>query len=127
MIVTSVFPCLKISSRELLDFYVQAFGFEAVAVYPPEGEVVDHAQLRLGGAAIMCGTRGGTEQPLGGTLTYWVVDGPESEIDALYERAMAAGATSVRKPYTPEYGGRECGLADPDGNGWSFGTYAGET
>jgi uncharacterized glyoxalase superfamily protein PhnB len=126
MTATAVFPCLRISSRALLDFYVEAFGFEATAVFPPEGATVDHAQLRLGGASIMCGTRDGTDQPLGGTLTYWVLDGPPEAVDALYERAMAAGAASMNEPYAPDYGGRECGLRDPDGNGWSFGTYAGE-
>lgn len=125
MTATAVFPCLKISSRALLDFYVEAFGFELTAVFPPEGEAVDHAQLRLGGASIMCGTRTGTDQPVGGTLTYWVIEDPEA-VEALYARAIAAGATSMNEPYTPDYGGRECGLRDPDGNGWSFGTYAGE-
>ncbi|MTD45076.1 glyoxalase [Conexibacter sp. W3-3-2] len=121
----TVFPCLKISSRDLLRFYQEAFGLRLVAVFPPEGEEVDHAQLRLGDGAIMCGTRGATEQPLGATLTYWVLP-DAAAVDALYARAIAAGATSVREPYVPDYGGRECGLADPDGNGWSFGTYAGE-
>ena len=47
-------------------------------------------------------------------------------VDALYERAVAAGATVVRKPEDQDYGGRGCTLRDPEGNQWSFGSYRGE-
>ena len=126
MTILSVFPCLRISSRATIDWYVDALGFEVVAAYPDSGDSVDHAQLRLGGAGIMCGTGGGgLEQPPGGTSTYWVLESDE-EVDALHARAVAARAESLMAPYDAEYGGRHCSVRDPDGNLWSFGSYRGE-
>ena len=53
---------------------------------------------------------------------YAVIDDP----DALYERAVAAGATVVVPPSAPDYGGRTFAVLDPEGNHWSFGDYRGE-
>ena len=126
MTITTVFPCLRISSRATLDFYERAFGAEIVAAYPDSGDVVHHAELRLGAAGIMCGTEaGGLDQPAGGTSTYWVV-ASDADVDALHARALAEGASEILAPHDPDYGGRQCSLRDPDGNAWSFGSYRGE-
>ena len=45
------------------------------------------------------------------------------DVDAAYERARDAGATIVREPTETEYGSREFAVRDPEGYGWSFGTY----
>ena len=42
------------------------------------------------------------------------------------DRAVAAGATIVRGLRYEEYGSRGFSAADPEGNLWSFGTYAGD-
>jgi uncharacterized glyoxalase superfamily protein PhnB len=47
------------------------------------------------------------------------------EPDALYERAVAAGAEVLREPADTDYGSREFAVTDPEGNLWSFGTYRG--
>jgi catechol 2,3-dioxygenase-like lactoylglutathione lyase family enzyme len=60
--------------------------------------------------------------PPGTCGAYVVTDDP----DALYERADAAGADVIRPPSTPDYGGREFAVRDPEGNRCSFGTYRGE-
>ncbi|WP_354700192.1 hypothetical protein DSM112329_00456 [Paraconexibacter sp. AEG42_29] len=117
-------PALRISSRETMHFYEAAFGAVVVAAYPDSGDSVDHAELTIGGAMFMCGTgqEDGVDQPLGGSSIYWVVQaGPE--VDALYQQAIAAGATDERAPYDADYGGRHFSVRDPDGNSWSFGTY----
>lgn len=46
--------------------------------------------------------------------------------DALCERARAAGADITREVNDTDYGSREFGARDPEGNRWSFGTYRGE-
>lgn len=43
--------------------------------------------------------------------------------DALYERAVAAGATVARELEHTDYGSREFAVRDREGNIWSFGTY----
>jgi uncharacterized glyoxalase superfamily protein PhnB len=123
--VPSVIPSLRIRDRSTLEHWVDAFGLELQAVFPEEGDVVDHAQLRLGLGWIMAGSarEGGVGQPPGSGAMYWVLD-DAAAVDALHERAVAAGATSIRPPNDPEYGGRECSLQDREGNFWSFGTYA---
>lgn len=121
---TSVIPTFRVSSRVVLDQWVEAFGLE-LAFITGEGKEVGHAELRLGDGWVMAGTPKGNEHdhPLGATGSYWVL-GDAGAVDALHARALAAGAVSVNAPYEPPYGGRECSLRDLDGNFWSFGTYA---
>jgi uncharacterized glyoxalase superfamily protein PhnB len=124
-----VWPTFRAAdARALIRFLVEAFGFQETVVYG-EGDHVDHAELAwpLGGG-IMFGSapKEITDQddwPLRpGTLgTYTVTDDP----DALYARAKAAGARIVRELNDTDYGSREFTAADPEGNRWSFGTYAG--
>lgn len=53
---------------------------------------------------------------------YIVVPDP----DALYRRAVDAGATIVKGLTDEDYGSRGFTCRDPEGVYWSFGTYAGE-
>jgi uncharacterized glyoxalase superfamily protein PhnB len=121
---TYVWPTLKAqNARALIDFYVEAFGFTISALYG-EGERVDHCEMRwpLGGG-IMLGDESDDEGATtpGSFGVYVVTDSP----DALYERAIAAGATSLRAVNDTDYGSREFAVRDPEGNRWSFGTYRG--
>jgi uncharacterized glyoxalase superfamily protein PhnB len=119
-----VVPTVRISERRLLTQWVDALGLELTAVYPPEGEVVDHAQLRFGEGWIMAGTprEGVHGQTPGHSSLYLVVD-HDSDVDALHARATAAGMRSEREPEDQDYGGRGCTLRDDDGNWWSVGSY----
>jgi uncharacterized glyoxalase superfamily protein PhnB len=119
-----VIPVLRVHERSTLQHWVDAFGLELHAVFPPEGDEVAHAQLRLGDGWIMAGTarEEGVGQPPGSGATHWVLD-DTADVEAIHERAVAAGATSLRPPEDPDYGGRECSLQDREGNLWSFGTY----
>lgn len=42
------------------------------------------------------------------------------DVDALYARAVDAGATPLRSPYETEWGGYVAHVADPDGHAWEF-------
>lgn len=121
--MTTVIPALRVSSRAVLDQWTAAFGLEAVAVHG-DGDVVEHAELRLGDGWVMAGTPKGNafDTPLGAATTYWTLE-DAAAVDAVHARALAAGAESAMTPYEPPYGGRECALRDLDGNVWSFGTY----
>ena len=111
-------------------FLRDAFGFEEVACYTRDGDpsMVEHAQMRwpLGGG-IMLGSASRDEGPFSSRLTgndavYVVCKDP----DALCERATAAGAELIRGLADEDYGSRGFSVRDPEGNIWSFGTYAGE-
>ena len=56
----------------------------------------------------------------------YVVTTTDEDVDSVHERAVAAGATSVRPPEDQDYGGRGCTFTDPWGVHWSFGSYRGE-
>jgi uncharacterized glyoxalase superfamily protein PhnB len=124
-----VWPTLRArDARGLIRFLVEAFGFEETVVYG-EGDQVHHAQLSwpLGGGIMMGSARpdDGTDawpvQP--GTFgAYVVTDDP----DALFARATAAGAEVLSGLHETDYGSRDFAVRDPEGNRWSFGTYAGE-
>jgi PhnB protein len=49
------------------------------------------------------------------------------DADAVYERSLKAGATSLRPPADQEYGDRDASVRDPYGNHWYIGTHKGES
>ena len=116
-------------TRALIDFLVAAFGFEEQFTVPGEGgKGIIHAQIRWpGGGGVMLGDAEGGDAdhltlPSGPISVYVATDEP----DALHDRAVAAGATIVRGLRDEKYGSRGFSAADPEGNVWSFGTYAGD-
>ena len=125
-----IWPALRYADAPAaIQFLVEAFGFRVTANYPgATPDVVAHAELRLpGGGGIMLGSSSRedsaiAELPPGTGSIYVVTDSP----DALFERAVAAGATVVRELTDQDYGSREFTVRDPEGVHWSFGTYAGE-
>ena len=56
----------------------------------------------------------------GQSWIYIAVENP----DALHDRAVAAGAEIVMELTDTDYGSRDFSCRDPEGNLWSFGTYA---
>jgi uncharacterized glyoxalase superfamily protein PhnB len=122
-----VWPTLAANdARALIRFLVDAFGFTETVVHG-DGDRVDHAELAwpLGGGIMLGSVReaGDDRWPLKpGTFGGYVV---ADDIDALYARAVAAGAEITRKPSDTDYGSREFAARDPEGNLWSFGTYRG--
>lgn len=124
-----VWPSLRAAdARALIRFLCDAFGFEETVVHG-EGDVVHHAELAWPeGGGIMLGSvredDAADRRPLrpGGFAAYAVTADP----DALCARARAAGAEITTEPHTTEYGSRDFAARDPEGNHWSFGTYAGE-
>lgn len=119
---------------EAMIAWLGAIGFVEHATYRDETDrgVVVHAEwLWPAGGGVMFGTErsGGVVSNAGGSAAYLVTDEP----DAVFERAVAAGATVVhdrhqrrRRPRPmrdEDYGGRGGTVADPEGNTWSFGSY----
>jgi len=107
-----------------IEFLEKAFGFGRHAVFEGEGGRVEHAELKVpGGGWIMLGSRrDDSPYDTGAQSVYIVVE----DVDAHCERARAAGADVFREPVDQDYGGRDYTARDPEGNVWSFGTYAPE-
>jgi len=104
-----------------LGFLDRAFGFEEHLRFTgPEG-YVNHAEARLGEAAVYLGDPGETyrnPKRLGQeTVGLYVL---VEDVDAHYERARAAGAEILAEPADQEYGDRRYSAADPEGHHWFF-------
>jgi uncharacterized glyoxalase superfamily protein PhnB len=121
----SIYPTYHYrDARAAIDFLERAFGFERQAVHEADDGTIQHAELRLGDGLIMLGGTQDTEYarlapPPGSGSVYIAVD----DVDALVERARAAGAEIVYGPKDQDYGSRDFTARDPEGNLWSFGTY----
>lgn len=106
----------------------RAFGFEPTMQFPDEDGGVAHAELRLGDAVIVVfSDRDGYERPprKGDTMgfgAYLTVAEP-ADVDAIYARALDAGAVGVWEPADTEWGNYRCRVVDPEGFEWTFGTH----
>jgi PhnB protein len=83
----------------------------------PDGTIA-HAEVRIGDSAVMMGEPMGEQQPRPATLYLYVND-----TDAVYQRALQAGATSLMEPADQFYGDRNAGVQDVFGNYWWIGTH----
>ena len=109
-----------------IDFYKDVFGARERMRMPSPGGRVGHAELELGDSLIMLADEhpeSGAQSPksVGGTpvtINVYVED-----VDAVFERALAAGATSLRAPEDQFYGDRMGQFEDPFGHRWSVGTH----
>jgi len=99
----------------LIKFATQALGaVETNRVEMGPGRY--HAEIRIGDSMIMIG--GGPDVSPVTAMLFLYVD----TVDALYKRALDAGATSVQEPANMPDGGRRAGVRDVFGNLWYFGT-----
>jgi uncharacterized glyoxalase superfamily protein PhnB len=118
----TIYPVIRFADCEAgIAFLVAAFGFTEHHVdRGPDGQIA-HAELRFGDGFVMAGPGGGGETVFdtGPQSIYVVAD----DIDALHDRAVAAGAEIVYPLTDQDYGSRDFGARDPSGNVWAFGTY----
>jgi PhnB protein len=113
----SITPYLTVERAEdLVEFVKQAFG--AVELFRTTGSAGGlHAEVTLGDSRLMIGGYQGVEE-MPTALHLYVPDA-----DAVYQRAIAAGGTSMEEPVDQSYGDREAGVKDPTGNVWWIATH----
>jgi len=106
--------------------WLRAVGFTEKQVYRDETDqsVVLHAEMLwpAGGGVMLGSHRPNPDWPTqpGQAAAYLVTE----DVDAVFAAAVAAGGTPLREPRDEEYGGRGATVTDPEGNLWSFGSYA---
>jgi len=115
----TVTPYLVVEgAAQLIDFLKTAFDAqERFRMDGPDG-VVRHAEVQIGDSRIMMGEACAQQKAMP-TMIYMYVN----DADALYRRAMAAGATSVAEPSDQFYGDRHGGVKDASGNLWFIATH----
>lgn len=106
-----------------LTFYARAFGATVLSVRKDDRGRVLHAELLVGDSPIMVAgefTFGAltarTARALGGASMHLYLYVPE--VDALFERAVAAGARVLMPVADQAYGDRSGGVIDPFGHVW---------
>jgi PhnB protein len=101
----------------LIDFLKRAVGADEHARYVAPDGTIAHAMLRIGDSVLEMGEAHGPWQPMPTMFNLYV-----SDADALYRRAMEAGAESFAEPANQPYGERTAAVKDPAGNLWYFST-----
>lgn len=103
---------------KLIDFLEQAFGAQEKERHArPDGAIM-HAEVKIGDSIVMMGEPMGEFKAIPAALYLYVED-----VDAVYKRALEAGATSVMEPADQFYGDRNGGVKDPAGNLWWIATH----
>jgi PhnB protein len=109
-----------------IDFYVKVLGARERMRMPSPGGKVGHAELELGDSLIMLAD----EHPEVGALSPKSIGGTPvtinlyvEDVDAVFDRALQEGATSLRAPENQFYGDRMGQFEDPFGHRWSIGTH----
>ncbi len=125
----TITPCLVIKgAAEAIEFYKRAFGAEELGRMPmpgPDGQVrIGHAELQIGDSRLFLSDEfpdHGVTGPNGSSpvaLHLYVTD-----VNAIFNRAVEAGAT-VKMPVADMFWGDRYGkLVDPFGHSWSIGTH----
>jgi PhnB protein len=122
----TVTPCLTVEGGvEALEFYERAFGAEVLRRLVMSGKLM-YSELRVGGS-IVClsdpfpefgSAAPDRDGPVPVALMIYTED-----VDAVYARAVEAGATGVNPPADQFHGDRAGSLRDPYGHRWMIVTH----
>ena len=105
-------------AEPVIGFLKRAFGAHELAKYASPDGVIAHAEIRVGDSVVEMGEAHGPYQPMHSMFYLYVPD-----CDAVYKRALAAGAKSIQEPVDHPYGDRSGGVTDPFGNTWYIATH----
>jgi len=116
---SDITPYLIVEDADrVIDFIKQAFAAEEVlCMRSEENGRVTHAAYKIGDSMLEMASSRAEWKPLAAGLHVYVRD-----VDACYQRAIAAGGTSLYEPADMYYGERSGGVADPCGNQWYIAT-----
>jgi len=126
----AVMPQLVVSPcAEALEFYERAFGAQLGMSMPGPDGLLMHAEMSIGGSIIMLADEVSMPGEVvrrspknAGAITGGVMLYVE-DVDAVFQRALAEGAKSLREPTDEFWGDRFAQLQDPFGHVWSMATH----
>jgi PhnB protein len=116
----TITPYLVVDGAEkIIRFMKEAFGAELVLepTTRPDGKIM-HAQVKIGDSILMISDPSERAQATSDMIYLYVAN-----VDAVYQKALKAGATSLMEPMDQFYGDRSGGVKDPAGNRWFIGTH----
>lgn len=100
------------NAYRFIEFMKNVFGATEQAIVPGSEGVIMHGELRIDESVIMFADSTGTITTKPAGIFIYM-----NNVDEIYAKALAAGATSLMKPTRQEYG-YTCGFHDPFGNDW---------
>jgi|SRR5690554_4584003 len=106
------------NAQEFINFVEKAFNGRLTHMTKSDSGVVIHAEMFIGDSIIMISDGSEEFKPLRTMLHMYVEDA-----DAVYKKAIEAGATSIREPENQFYGDRSGGVMDKWGNQWWISTH----
>ena len=109
-----------IGAPKFIDFLEQAFDAEVIERHQSDQGFVYHAKVRLGDSIVEMGEAHDQWQPMQSAIYMYVAD-----VDAAYEQALRAGATSALEPTDQPYGDRSAWVNDEFGNVWYLSSWQG--
>ncbi len=114
-------------TKKALEFYQKAFGAKVLGIFPGmDGKGIMHAEMQIGDSILMMGDEmGGPKSPsaetLGASPISLFIYVPDA--DALYKKAVAAGATADMPVAEMFWGDRAGSVKDPFGYSWMIATH----
>jgi PhnB protein len=109
---------LPLRAEPVVHFLKRAFGAQETGRYTSPDGVIHHTTIKIGDSSMEMGEAQGVYQPMP-TMFYLYVP----NCDELYQRALAAGATSISEPVDHDYGDRSGAVRDGFGNQWYIATH----
>jgi uncharacterized glyoxalase superfamily protein PhnB len=100
-----------------LAFLKAAFGATETFCQRSSDNRVAHAEVTIGDSLIMMGQAGDQFKALNAALYLWV-----ENVDEVYAKALAAGASSLSAPEDKPYGHRNAGVIDGNAITWWIGS-----
>jgi len=123
----TVTPYLIVAgAAKAIEYYKQAFGAKERMRHEMPGGMIGHAEIQIGDSIVMLAD----EFPQMGAIGPLTIGGTPvglcvyvENVDAVYQRAIAAGAKEERPVKDQFYGDRTGTLVDPFGHKWTIATH----
>ena len=115
---TTVSPYLVVDgANQTIDFLIRVFGAVELRRFPDSTGKLMHAEVRIDDTVVMIADGAEGWPPIPSHVHIYV-----SEVDAVYRRALEAGATSVQEPVKKDDEDKRGGVKDSGGATWWIAT-----
>jgi len=105
-------------AARLHEFLKNVFDAKVVISVPGPNNTIAHSEVQIGDSRLMVADASPMFSAQSSSFYLYVPD-----CDAVYKRALAAGAKSEREPKDQFYGDRNGSVVDEWGNRWAMGTH----
>lgn len=114
----TITPYLSVQGADkLINFLKQVFAATEIECMANADGTIKHAEVRIGDSVVMISEFQGECKSMPAAFYMYVKDA-----DAIYKRALQAGAVSLMEPVDTFYSNRELGVKDQFGNSWWIAT-----